>query len=785
MKKTQKLELVLAARKGRLWKMSTSLWINFMVFALVIIALTWIILLGFMRNQYRSRELDSLEQSVWNMTERFIQENAETTFGALCKTNGLFAQVVEEGGQTPLLSLDNQGDRSEPQQEDLVPQDLFQQLDQSDGYLFYYVPDTAHNTQCAVWAVVLASFGGNRQVLVVSKSMANIDSLTTVLLQLVAVVIVLVVMIAALLAIFQAKSYLRPIRALNRKALDLADGDLQVDFPEEGPLEIVQLSNSLARARDQLQETETLQRDFIANINHDMKTTVAAIQAYAELLLSYSGEIPEKREEHLRIILQETDHLTALMNTVVELTKLQSGTLTLHPAAFSIQKTAETVLEEFRIQPKLAGFIFELQCKEDIQVMADQTLICRVLQNLLNNAVKFCGEEQRVLLSICRVESEKAAEISVTDYGIGIAQDKQNLIWERYYQAEPYCREKVGAGMGLNIVHQILLLHDAPHGVVSQVGRGPPSGSDCGRLSMKQPNKNKIWIIVRRGFFAQVPGALRTLVVSIDSAHIFHHFGQEFRVFQHGAGTEHVFIERLGVVIGHEEGGLQCIQQAFVMDVHVGVMDEHTGLHIALGVDVKIAPAAGNASANILAVILKIQGENSLGGTISADGVVHFDALFRCGQQIHGGVVTHGHIVEKPGKQGAAVNQLVEVFFAAHVINIAAGIAGGDAKGKVVGLQQSHDLVDLLIDPGSPAGVIGCLKTFQRNGGNKVFDPQHILTKGFVNEGAVGEGEEHAVGMHLADAEHILFSHQRFAAGIDVHVSTQLFALGDDGVQVF
>jgi len=76
MKKTQKLELVLAARKGRLWKMSTSLWINFMVFALVIIALTWIILLGFMRNQYRSRELDSLEQSVWNMTERFIQEDA-------------------------------------------------------------------------------------------------------------------------------------------------------------------------------------------------------------------------------------------------------------------------------------------------------------------------------------------------------------------------------------------------------------------------------------------------------------------------------------------------------------------------------------------------------------------------------------------------------------------------------------------------------------------------------------------------------------------------------------
>lgn len=459
-------------KKDRPWKMSVSLWINFMVFALVIIALSWIILFGFMKSQYQGRELDGLEESVWNMAERSVQEDGESTFKTLCKTNNLFAQVVEEGRAEPLLSVDNQGGDADPQQDDLVPEDLYQQLDQSNGYLFYYVPDTVHNTQWAVWAVVISSFQNQRQVLVVSKSMANIDALTTVLLQMVAAVIVLVVIVAALLAIFQAKSYLRPIRALNRKALDLADGDLQVDFPEEGPLEIVQLSNSLARARDQLRETETLQRDFIANINHDMKTPVAAIQAYAELLLSYSGEIPEKREEHLKIILKETERLTTLMNTVVELAKLQSGTLTLHPTAFSVRKAAGEVLEEFRIQPRLGGFDFALECREDCQVLADQALICRVLQNLINNAVKFSGQERRVLLSIHRIPAQGLVEVSVTDFGIGIPQDKQNLIWERYYQVEPYCREKVGAGMGLNIVHQILLLHQAPHGVASNVGQG-------------------------------------------------------------------------------------------------------------------------------------------------------------------------------------------------------------------------------------------------------------------------------------------------------------------------
>ena len=237
-------------------------------------------------------------------------------------------------------------------------------------------------------------------------------------------------------------------------------------------------------------------------------------------------------------------------------------------------------------------------------------------------------------------------------------------------------------------------------------------------------------------------------------------------------------------MIGLEERRFQGVQQTYIVDIYVGIVDKHTGLHIAFGVDVEIPPAAGDAAAHIFAVVLEVQGEDGLGGAEGADGMVHFGPLLRGGQQLHGGVVAHGHIVEEPGEQGTAVNELVKVPFAAYVVHIAAGIAGGDAEGQIVGVQQSHDRVDLLIDTLSPPGVVCGLKALQGDGGDKVFHPQHLLTESLVDQSAVGKGQEHTVRVHFAELYDVPFAYQRLAAGVNVHIGAQLFALGDDRVQI-
>lgn len=112
----------------------------------------------------------------------------------------------------------------------------------------------------------------------------------------------------------------------------------------------------------------------------------------------------------------------------------------------------------------------------------------------------------------------------------------------------------------------------------------------------------------------------------------FYHGPQRFGIFQHGAGTQHVFIEGLVVVVRHEDGTLEGVQQAGIVDVAVGVVDEYAGLHIALGVDVQIVSSAGDASAYIFRIVLEIHGEDGFALTEFPNPVVYLFPLLRGGQ---------------------------------------------------------------------------------------------------------------------------------------------------------
>ena len=91
-----------------------------------------------------------------------------------------------------------------------------------------------------------------------------------------------------------------------------------------------------------------------------------------------------------------------------------------------------------------------------------------------------------------------------------------------------------------------------------------------------------------------------------------YHIPQDFRVLQHGAGAQHILIERLAVMVGHKEGAFQRVQQTAIVDVHIGIVDEHTRLHITSGVDMQIVSAPGDTAAHILGIILEVHAEDRL-----------------------------------------------------------------------------------------------------------------------------------------------------------------------------
>ena len=126
--------------------------------------------------------------------------------------------------------------------------------------------------------------------------------------------------------------------------------------------------------------------------------------------------------------------------------------------------------------------------------------------------------------------------------------------------------------------------------------------------------------------------------------------------------------------------------------------------------------------------------------------------------------------MEEPDEVSAHLDEAVVVFLAGDGVIVEACVAGGDAVKQLLFPQEPHGPLDLLVGALAAPGIGSGFVALQRDGRNKVFHPQHIICKFFVDQGAVGEAEENTVGVLFADPDQILFSDKRLAAGIDVHV---------------
>ncbi len=263
-----------------------------------------------------------------------------------------------------------------------------------------------------------------------------------------------------------------------------------------------------------------------------------------------------------------------------------------------------------------------------------------------------------------------------------------------------------------------------------------------------------------------------------------HHVGQTSRVVEHRAGTQHVLIEGLVLVVFHEHRSLQAFQQALVTDVVSGVVDEHARIHIAVGVDMQIATPAGDAAAHVFSVVEEVEREQHLLIAELANLLVHEFALFGLGDQIDVCTRAHGHVAEEPAELRAPIDHLVEEFGTADDVDVLAGVTGRDAEGELVLAQQAHGHFGLVEGTFAAARVRGFFGAFHGDDGNEVLHTQQFVAKSLVDERSVGEAKEFAVVVLVADGHKVLLAHQRFAAGVDVHVATEFLALADDRIDL-
>ena len=282
---------------------------------------------------------------------------------------------------------------------------------------------------------------------------------------------VLLAIFGAVMSLFVARIISTPIVKITHSAKRLAHGDYGTQFESGGYAEADDLAQTLTYAARELSKTDAMQRDLIANVSHDLRTPLTMLKAYAEMIRDLSGNDPVKREQHLNIIIEETDRLSLLVNDMLDLSKLESGTQKLERSVFDITQCVAEIVHRYEGISEQMGYHIHFAPDEPCLVRCDAGKIDRVIGNLINNAINYTSKEDKQVF-VAQKNTPQGVRIEVRDTGDGIEEEKIKLIFDQYYRSENHKREVMGTGLGLSIVKAILKLHAYDYGVDSKPGEG-------------------------------------------------------------------------------------------------------------------------------------------------------------------------------------------------------------------------------------------------------------------------------------------------------------------------
>jgi len=262
----------------------------------------------------------------------------------------------------------------------------------------------------------------------------------------------------------------------------LATEEIVINMPEEKILKVngvpIMRNNKLEGAIlvfhdiTELRRLEKIRQDFVANVSHELRTPIASIKGYAETLLEGALEDKDNAKEFISIIYHDSNRLAALINDLLDLSKIESGKMKMSFAALdpvSLIKSAVKVIEN---QAKAKSIALKLDIPTSLpKIMADETRFSQVIINLLDNAIKYSSERGSTTISAKVVDN--ALQIDISDTGLGISEKDLPRIFERFYRVDKArSRELGGTGLGLSIVKHIVSAHGGQVWVKSGLGRG-------------------------------------------------------------------------------------------------------------------------------------------------------------------------------------------------------------------------------------------------------------------------------------------------------------------------
>ncbi len=340
--------------------------------------------------------------------------------------------------------------------------------EQENHFFDKFPSDKNAQIQSLIYVKRVINNKGEPLIIIIHSMISPVNATVTTLRYQLYVITGIMFILSVLLAFLIAKRVSKPIEEINKSAKVLAKGNYDIHFEGKGFLEICELSDTLNATSKALNQVESLRRELLANISHDMRTPLSLIYGYAEVMHDFPEEITQ---EQTQTIMDETNRLTTLVNDALDISKLETGIQQMHCEEYNITQSIKSTIDRVGELVKKDGFTLEFRYDKDVFICADEIKVTQAFYNLLLNAINYTGQDKRVMVQ--QQLSQDWVTIEVIDTGDGIADENLPNIWDRYYKLDKHHKRAVtGSGLGLSIVKKVLDMHQGQCGVQSELGKG-------------------------------------------------------------------------------------------------------------------------------------------------------------------------------------------------------------------------------------------------------------------------------------------------------------------------
>ena len=464
----------------------TKLWIWFAVFAAVILSLLWILQTVFLQRFYNSMMIGNIRSAAEEIIKNSENEDLDDLIDELSVEDSLLVYITNEDGDV-LYSSDayntyfrqppRQGmgkDRNDPRrrQEEKgsfrsLPDNYEQflsELKKSETGEVGFTYDGHY-----IFGSYLRLDDDDPAILYVSGSLGAVGAAASIIRIQLIWVTALSLVLAFVIAWLIAKRFSGPINRLSVQAQMLGSEDYEDRFEKGFCRELDELDEAMAHSAAKLAEARDYQKELLANVSHDLRTPLTMIRGYAEMVRDVSWEDEAQRNADTGVIIKEADRLTALVNEILEYSRLREKNYKAALLEVDLSELTENVLDRFEPLFSREGGTIEREITPDCVVLVDRELLERAIYNLLDNATRHTSETEKKITVTVRGDSRICLE--VRDYGEGIDPEELPHIWEKYYTNRQRGSKGV-SGLGLAIVKQIASIHHAEVLAESEPGEG-------------------------------------------------------------------------------------------------------------------------------------------------------------------------------------------------------------------------------------------------------------------------------------------------------------------------